>query len=69
MMLNRCECSDRGCRVHQGVSTCRNEGTERLYRVDIEDRTGTGMCQACAGDATDCGLFTDMPGDDDADEA
>jgi len=29
-----------------------------LFRVDMEDETGTAMCEECADDALDSGVFT-----------
>lgn len=53
-----CECSDVGCSVHIGQScVLRNEQT--LYRIDMDDWTGTRFCEKCASDAMDSGLFTD----------
>lgn len=55
-----CECADPGCPVHKGVSKCSHVGRcKTLYRVDMEDQTGTKMCSACAEDAFDSGLFTE----------
>jgi hypothetical protein len=55
-----CECADGGCPVgHRGRSTCAasTRGGLTLFRVDMEDRTGTRMCAACADDAMSSGLF------------
>jgi len=56
-MTPKCECSNRGCPVHKGVSECSGVATATLYRIDMEDRTGTLMCDDCADDAYDSGLF------------
>jgi hypothetical protein len=32
-----------------------------LYRVDMEDIGGTLMCECCADDALDSGLYADGP--------
>lgn len=53
-----CECSDRGCPAHKGSSKCVNRATTIVYRIDMHDATGTAMCEACADDAFECGLFT-----------
>jgi hypothetical protein len=59
----RCECSDPGCPVCHGK--CRRKVYVTLYRVDMEDVTGTDMCQGCADDAMDAGVFsTDSPADE-----
>lgn len=57
--LGRCECSDHACPVHRGKSSCSNQATTILYRVDMEDRTGSAFCEQCATDAFESGLFTD----------
>lgn len=58
----RCECHDKQCPSHKGESCpiClpRSEMTT-LYRIDMEDVTGTDFCPACSRDAMDSGLFTD----------
>ena len=38
---------------------------QTLYRVDMEDATGTLFCAACADDAFECGLYDAQ---EDADE-
>jgi hypothetical protein len=63
---SRCECIDRGCAAHPG-RTC-GESARRiehgvtlpavlLKRVDMEDRTGTLFCAACAEDALQSRLY------------
>lgn len=67
----RCECSDSGCPAHKGAATCKVEAPAMavLYRVDMEDQTGTVMCDACTDDAMESGLFTTADDDDpDADD-
>jgi hypothetical protein len=54
--MARCECSDPGCPCCKGK--CRHEATETVFRVDMEDWTGTDMCGGCADDALDSGVFT-----------
>jgi hypothetical protein len=56
---SKCECSDPGCPVHKGTADCRWSASRLLYRVDMEDNTGTAMCDACAEDAFKSGLFTE----------
>lgn len=53
----KCECADPGCPAHKGKSTCTGAGHQILRRVDMDDRTGTRMCKACAADAYESGLF------------
>ncbi len=53
----RCRCSDQGCPVHKGIPGCSNKAVRKVYRIDMEDRTGTPMCRGCANDALDSGVF------------
>lgn len=58
-----CECSDPGCPVTHGQGCRANAAGKRgviLYRIDMEDVTGTLFCWSCANDATDSGVFTDV---------
>jgi hypothetical protein len=63
-----CQCSDPGCPVHPNHSDCSRRATTTVYRVDMEDETGTPMCDRCAEDAMDSGVFTTVAEwrDDDA---
>lgn len=54
---DQCECADRGCPVHKGNSVCKQSASTVVYRVDMEDRTGTRMCDGCASDALESGCF------------
>lgn len=54
----RCQCCDPGCPVHQGSGRCTAPATTVLFRVDMEDVTGTPMCDECAADGLESGLFT-----------
>lgn len=58
---SKCECSDPGCAEHQGKSACGNTKRQTLYRVDMEDRTGTYFCLGCGEDAAESGLFGSEP--------
>jgi hypothetical protein len=51
----RCECSDPGCPCCHGH--CERKATTVLCRSDMEDETGTAMCEGCAGDALESGVF------------
>jgi hypothetical protein len=53
----QCECGDPGCPVHKGTSNCPNLSSRKVFRSDMEDRSGTRMCNACADDAMDSGVF------------
>ena len=57
----KCECGDPNCPVHKGEDECGNMGMAKLYRIDMEDRTGTNFCRRCAQDAYESGLFSDSP--------
>lgn len=59
-----CECSDPGCSANHGNKACNGLATSILYRVDMEDVTGTAMCESCASDAFESGLFTDSTDED-----
>ena len=63
-----CECGDQGCKVHKGLGFCLNTASVILYRVDMEDETGTAFCEDCADDAFESGLFIDSRYDEDSDE-
>lgn len=54
----RCGCADSGCKVHTPRPNCVNGANTILYRVDMDDASGTLMCDDCANDATMSGLFT-----------
>jgi hypothetical protein len=68
----QCACVDIGCPVHKNRAGCYNDADTILYRVDMEDATGTAFCERCADDAMDSGLFTNIkwsrPSTDDEDE-
>jgi hypothetical protein len=54
----KCECCDPGCPEHKGQSECFNSAQRKpLRRIDMDDVTGTLMCEACADDAMSSGLF------------
>lgn len=57
-MTNCCMCADKGCPEHPGRDECVLVATTTLFRVDMEDETGTPMCDPCADDALGSGLFT-----------
>jgi hypothetical protein len=56
---DHCECSDPGCPAHKGKSSCERKANQTLWRVDMDDESGTRFCQRCADDAFDAGVFTD----------
>lgn len=53
----KCECGDHGCPVHKSHSRCPNRASTILYRSDMDDQTGTAMCDKCADDAMESGVF------------
>jgi hypothetical protein len=55
-MTKTCECSDPGCPCCHG--NCHNEAQTTVYRIDMEDQTGTDMCDECADDCLESGAFT-----------
>ena len=57
MKSSECECSDKGCSVHEGKAKCYEYARELLMRIDMEDTTGTWMCENCADDAMSAGVF------------
>jgi len=59
----KCECSDPGCPCCEG--DCDQQATYVLHRIDMDDETGTPMCESCATDAFDSGLFADVRSEDD----
>jgi hypothetical protein len=63
-----CECSDPGCPIHEGQTQCVYRATENLFRVDMDDRTGTVFCAQCASDAYEAGVFTADDPDPNPDE-
>jgi hypothetical protein len=57
-MYKKCECSDSGCHAHPYKPICDQTGTTVLFRVDMEDHTGTLFCEDCAADAMELGYFS-----------
>jgi hypothetical protein len=55
-----CECTDPGCPAHLGAHTCREVTYPRnvLFRVDMQDQSGTVFCHECMADALDSGLYS-----------
>jgi len=51
-----CGCADRLCPAHRGAD-CRLAATTTLYRIDMDDATGTSFCDGCAQDAIEAGVF------------
>lgn len=62
-MPAKCECGDPGCPCCQGE--CTRPATMTVFRVDMEDLTGTPVCDDCGADCLESGLFTTREDDDD----
>lgn len=56
-MKNKCECVDSMCPVHEGINDCKNKRKYLLMRIDMYDKSGVWMCNECADDALNSGLF------------
>lgn len=54
-----CKCSDPNCPKCKGK--CANKAVTVVIRIDMDDRTGTPVCRACADDCLDAGIFRDEP--------
>jgi hypothetical protein len=57
-IARECQCTDPGCPVHKSNPICWETADARVYRIDTEDHSGTWMCEGCASDAMDSGVFT-----------
>lgn len=57
--IHKCECADTGCRVHPGEKCDKVTRTRILYRIDMEDYTGTRFCIPCTDDAMESGVFSE----------
>ena len=55
-MKAKCECADQACCCD---GTCESAPVVTLYRIDMEDHTGTLFCERCGDDALESGLFTE----------
>lgn len=53
--LSICEDGDPECPHCHGH--CKKPAIVILYRIDMEDQTGTAMCEDCSCDAMESGLF------------
>ena len=51
-----CMCVDSGCTCG---GNCQKHAETTLYRIDMEDYTGTDFCEECAADAMESGVFSD----------
>ena len=60
-----CECSDKLCPACHG--NCDNDGIVALVRIDM-DSAELFLCEECAADAMESGLFEDVSNPPDGDE-
>lgn len=59
LVRGRCQCNDTQCLIHKPSDICANTATTIMYRVDMTDETGTAVCDGCAEDMANSGLFAD----------
>ena len=53
-----CQCCDPGCPVHEGKSECSRPAKTTVRRIDMDDgKTTFRMCNKCADDALESGVF------------
>lgn len=57
MTKMQCECSDPGCKGHEGKSECTRNACVMLRRIDFVDRPKCYFCEVCAEDAHESGVF------------
>ncbi len=57
----QCECADPGCPHCNGK--CLLPIHQTLYRIDMDDASGTQFCEECANDAMESGVFAMGPTD------
>ena len=54
-----CECADKGCPMHKG-SECSAVATCGVMRTDMGPNSGPWMCEGCADDALEPGVFAPL---------
>jgi len=54
----QCECADPGCECG---GRCTRKAWQRVFRIDMEDYSGTVMCKRCVDDAMKSGVFSYRP--------
>ena len=60
--MSKCECHDKGCRHHLGATCSEPEAFIVVFRIDMQDASGTAMCEICSEDALETGVFaTEAP--------
>lgn len=62
--MGRCECTDAKCPSRHDTY-CYKDATTIVYRLDMDDETGTAMCDHCAEDALNSGVFSTGEGTED----
>lgn len=55
-MQEQCQCFDRGCPVHKNKGRCKENGTTRVARTDMEG-VFCLFCPGCTEDALSSGSF------------
>lgn len=63
--MKKCKCSDPGCPEHPGKSKCIKKATHALLRIDLGGMVD--MCEGCASDALESGVFAGDAGDAEGD--
>lgn len=56
---HRCLCKDPNCPICKGK--CHKRAKFVVYCLDMEDKTGTPMCEECTDDAMYSGIFDYEP--------
>ena len=58
MTWNLCDCTDSGCPIQHGSEGCWQTAIIRVRRFDMDDgQTTFDMCDDCASDALESGVF------------
>ena len=52
-----CECYDKGCPAHQGEAECPHRALVTLRRIDWADQPRVRVCEHCALDMVESGVF------------
>lgn len=55
MKTPKCECDDTSCPCCRGK--CKRFAARVVHRLDVHDEEGTPMCEGCASDAKNSGIF------------
>lgn len=63
-----CECADKGCSAHEGISHCINKSVVEVRRIDY-DGAKVRFCEDCWNDAIESGVFDSEEEEEDDDES